>query len=96
MDQVCGYFDVELEGRFEHLRYEETNCSNFVADILRTEFENCDLSLLNCGTLRTNSVMPAGDVTLRMLQELLPLVDKIVLLRVPGNIVKDLLENSVS
>jgi len=39
MDEVCGYIDVDMEGRFEHLRYEETNCANFVSDLIRTEFE---------------------------------------------------------
>ena len=96
MDQVCAHFDVDVEGRFEFLRKEETNCANFVSDILRTEFENCDISLLNCGTLRSNAVIPKGDFTLRMLQDLLPMPDKVVLLRVPGDVVKQLLENSVS
>ena len=67
MNQVCGYLDVDLEGRFEHLRYEETNCSNFVSDLIRTEFEDCDLAILNCGTLRSNAVIPKGEITLRML-----------------------------
>ena len=67
MDEVCGYVDVDIEGRFEHMRYRETNCANFFADILRTEFEGCDIGLLNSGTLRSNAIIPRGDVTLRMI-----------------------------
>ena len=96
MNQVCGYFDVDVEGRFDHLRHEETNCANFVSDLIRTEFEDTDLSILNGGTLRSNAVLPAGDVTLRMIQDLLPMADKVVRVRVPGDVVLKLLENSVS
>ena len=72
MNEICGYFDVEIESRFEHLRYEETNCGNLCSDIIRTEFENCEITLLNCGTLRSNVVIPKGDVTKRTLSDLLP------------------------
>lgn len=78
------------------MRYEETNCANLFSDLIRTEFEDVDLALLNCGTLRSNAVLPSGDVTLRMIQDMLPMADKIVRLRVPGDIVLSLLENSVS
>lgn len=65
MKEVIGYFDCEIEGRFEHMRCEETNTANFVSDLIRTNFDNCDLTLLNSGTLRTNHVIPAGDITIR-------------------------------
>ena len=95
MKEVCGYFDVEIESRFEHLRYEETNCANFFSDLIRTEFENCDIGLLNCGTLRSNALIPAGDVTKRTLADLLPMLDKIVVLKVPGDVLLQILENTV-
>ena len=78
MNEVCAYFDVDLEGRFEHLRYEETNVANFVADFILTEYENVDVVLLNSGTLRSNAIMPAGDFTLRMMHDLLPMSDKLI------------------
>ena len=86
MNQVCGYFDVDIEGRFEYLRYQETNCGNFVADLIRTEFNNCEVVILNCGTLRSNSIIPKGQVTNKTLADLLPMYDKIILLKVPGDI----------
>ena len=58
--------DVDLEARFEHMRYEETNTANFIADLVRTEYDNCDISLINTGTLRSNAFIPKGDFTLRM------------------------------
>ena len=36
LDQICGYIDVDIEGRFDHLRFEETNCANFISDLIRT------------------------------------------------------------
>jgi len=54
------------------------------------------LAIVNSGTLRSNAIIKKGDLNLRMIQDLLPMTDKIVLLRVPGDIVLSLLENSVS
>ena len=36
LDQICGCIDVDIEGRFDHLRFEETNCANFISDLIRT------------------------------------------------------------
>lgn len=69
------------------MRNRETNSANLISDLIRTEFDNCDLTLMTSGTLRTNHVMPAGDVTLRQLHDLIPYDDKVILLRVPGDIV---------
>ena len=100
MDQrlknACGYSEVDLEGRFEFLRSQETNISNLVADILYTEFQDTEIALINSGTLRCNSVWPKGPITLKQISQLLPMVDKVVQLKVPGSILLKALENSVS
>ena len=96
MSQVVGYFDVDIESRFEKLRYEETNCCNFFCDLMRTRYPDCDLALLPGGAIRTNAEIPRGEVTLRVINEILPFPDKIVLVRIPGDALKQLLENSVS
>ena len=102
MHKICGYFDCEIEARFEKMRYEETNCANFVSDLILSEFDerpygdHCDLALLNTGTLRSNSIIPVGDVTVGMMNELLPMPDKVILMRVSGDIILSMLENSVS
>ena len=72
LDRVIGYTDVDLEGRFEKIRSEETNLANWIADIVRTEYDEVDLCLLNSGTLRYNSVIPRGEITARMIANLLP------------------------
>ena len=76
MDQVCGFIDVPLEGRFEFNRHEETNVCNFVADMMLTRFHpNCDLAILTAGTIRSNTVYPQGDLTNRSVNEILPFPD---------------------
>ena len=96
LDKVCGYTEVDLEGRFDHLRSQETNVANFVADIIRTEYTNVDLVMLNTGTLRSNARVPPGPLRRRFVADMLPMKDKIFLLKMPGHIVKDMLENAVS
>lgn len=75
LHDVVGYSDVELDGRFELLRSMETNMGNWIADLILTEFPDCDVSLLNCGTLRSNKLHPKGEITLKTLSQMLPMVD---------------------
>ena len=97
LDRVIGYSDVDLEGRFVYLRSEETNLANWISDIVWTEHEDVDLCLINSGTLRYNSVISKGEITARMIANLLPQgdSDKIVIIKIPGWIVREMLENSV-
>ena len=67
-----------------------------MADLIRTEYDDCDLSLFNTGTLRSNSVLPKGEVTVRMINDLLPMPDPVILMKVSGEIILSILENAVS
>ena len=51
---------------------------------------------MNCGSFRSNAILPKGDFTLKMVYDLIPAAAKIVTTRMPGDIVLQLLENSVS
>jgi 2',3'-cyclic-nucleotide 2'-phosphodiesterase (5'-nucleotidase family) len=64
---VCGYSEVDLDGRFDFVRTSETNISNFIADILYTEYPNTDFALINSGSLRSNSVWKKGPITLKQI-----------------------------
>jgi 5'-nucleotidase len=96
LNKQCGYTDVELECRFDKLRTEETNIANFVADIFRTEFYDCDFAYVNSGSLRSNAIIPAGPLTLRFCADLHPMIDHVVVLKMKGKTVHEMLENSVS
>ena len=95
LERVIGYTDIDLEGRFQYLRSEETNLANWISDLTLTEYDNVDICLLNSGTLRSNCIIPKGEITAKMIANLLPQGHKMLILKVPGWIVKELLENSV-
>lgn len=76
----CGFSDVDLDCRFESIRAKETNIGNFISDVCRTEFKDCDFALINSGCLRSNSICPKGQLTLRLCADLIPGVDHIVVL----------------
>ena len=68
-----------------------------MADIIRTEYpDKVDIVMLNTGTLRSNAVVHAGPVKHRLVADLLPMKDKIFLLKVPGHLVMDMFENSIA
>lgn len=87
----CG---VMLEARFSRVRTEETNLGNFVADLIRTHW-NTDIGLSNGGSLRANQVMPKGPLTWRLVNQILPMNDPVIKLKMSGSLIKDVLENAV-
>jgi len=66
-----------------------------MADIIRTEYDT-DFSLFNCGTLRSNSVIERGYITHKMIMNMLPMPDKVIVIKVLGSTFKEALENGVS
>ena len=96
LDKVVGYVDVDLEGKRKELRSKECKIGNWIADIIQTEYDNVDISLINSGTIRGNSLINRGEITARTIGNLLPFPDKIVILNVPGWLILPMLENSVS
>jgi hypothetical protein len=51
---------------------------NWIADLLYTDFVESDVVILNSGTLRSNSVLEKGHLTLRHMSQLLPTDDRVV------------------
>ena len=78
MEQKCCHLAVDLEGRFEHIRTKETNLGNMLADLFRTEWSDTDFCLLNSGCMRSNMVIPAGELSKKDIAQLLPMRDHIV------------------
>lgn len=83
-----------LEARFSRVRTEETNLGNFVADLIRTLW-NTDIGLTNGGNLRANQVIPKGPLTWRLVNQILPMPDPVVKLKMKGSLIKEVLENAV-
>ncbi|CAE8582482.1 unnamed protein product, partial [Polarella glacialis] len=95
MDEVIGYTAVDLDCRFSAIRTQETNIGNLVTDIMRKALK-ADLAVLNSGTLRADSILETGEIKVRDLVNMLPMLDECCLLQLQGSQVLDVLENAVS
>ncbi|CAE7536874.1 mggB [Symbiodinium pilosum] len=95
MDQVVGATAVDLDSRFASIRTKETNIGNFVTDVMRHALK-ADVAMLNSGTLRADAVIEQGEIKVRDLVNLLPMLDELCLLQLSGAQVLEALENSVS
>ncbi|GMH67196.1 hypothetical protein TrRE_jg1432, partial [Triparma retinervis] len=95
MEKDVGYTNVALDGRFEMVRTSETNLGNFVTDVMRRG-TSADIAILNSGTLRSDSIMPAGDLKMKDLVSILPMVDELCVIEMTGAQLLLALENGVS
>lgn len=95
LDQLIGRLSVDLDGRFEVIRTEETNLGNFICDILRSASKS-EICFLNSGTFRSNRIHPIGEFTKRDLLDILPMIDETIVLHLSGRDLVKALENGVS
>ena len=95
MEKVIGFTNVSLEARFQKVRTQETNLGNFVADVMRRG-TSADVCILNSGTLRADCVMPAGDLKMKDLVSISPMIDENCTILMNGDQLKTALENGVS
>ena len=58
-----------------------------IADIIRTEYD-VDFSLFNCGTYRSNCIINKGYITHKMIMDLLPMADKVIVVKMLGSTFK--------
>ena len=90
-----GWTAVDLEARDDYTRSQETNFTNLVADLMRTEY-GTDFAIINSGSFRLNQLVPAGPINLKVLQGMFPFPDTMCVLRMPGFVFKEVLEEAVS
>lgn len=104
--KVVATAEVPLDGRRGSVRTEETNVGDVVADAMLAQARAlapqlraplADVALVNGGSLRNNTVIPAGPITERDVFDILPFPDVVTLVaNVPASQFKELLENAVS
>lgn len=90
MNEVIGQAAETMKGHAP-----ESLLSNFSADVYlqtATNFqgENVDIAIVNLGGLRT--IVPAGDITVRKVFELMPFENELVLLWLKGDKLNELLQ----
>ena len=103
-DEVLGSTAVFLNCHESRLRRYETNFGDWIADLLREQFEtewgNSDIPLLavvNSGALRTNGDYEAGyELRERDVAEIFAFPTVMKLLEIDGSILRQVLEHSVS
>ncbi|XOQ15115.1 MAG: Nucleotidase [Shouchella clausii] len=91
--EPVGQTAVDLNGEREHVRVEETNLGNFIADVLRNATE-ADIALTNGGGIRAS--VQAGMITKGDLVEVSPFGNYAVTVEVTGAQLLKVLENGVS
>ena len=95
VDAPLGDTSEPLDARNSGLRTGESNLGNFVADVLRARL-GADVGLMNGGGIRTNRLIPAGRLSRKDVQALLPFLNVMVKLEVTGATLLEVLERSVS
>jgi len=95
METVLGRIVVNLDGRFEIIRTQESNLGNFITDIMLKSTE-ADAALINAGALRSDRIHPHGDFKKGDLMSILPFMNTLVVLGVTGAQLVGALENGVS
>ena len=91
--QILGHASVGLQGERPRVRTQETNFGNLLADLMRKRF-GVDVALINGGQIRGS--IKAGPVTFGDVLSVLPFDSPLVTLDLPGRILWQVLEHSVS
>jgi len=103
---VIARSEVALDGIRNSVRSKETNAGNLVADSLLSEVRRLSgnfgvkvptIALTNGGSIRNNTIIPAGKISERDTYDIVPFPDFLsVFEKVSVTTLKDLLENAVS
>ena len=96
MVRVVGTADVDLNGTREDIRVRETNLGNLICDAMLWKTRNLDatIAIQNGGGIRAS--IPAGEITMGQVLEVLPYGNQISVLSLSGARLVEALENGVS
>jgi 5'-nucleotidase len=90
-----GSTSVALDARSATNRTEETNIADFIADAFR-KATGADVALVNGGSIRADTVISAGELTLRDVLSILPFGNNLSKIEVTGETLLQALEHGVS
>ena len=95
LSALVGKTTVALDARSATGRSEETNVADFIADAFRRE-TGADFALMNGGSIRADTIIEAGDLTLRDVLSILPFGGDLVKIEVTGDTLIKALEHGLS
>src|ERR1041385_293955 len=90
-----GRTSVALDARSRESRTRETNVGDFIADAFRKPTA-ADIGFMNGGSVRADSLIGPGELTMRDLLSILPFKNKLVKIEVTGATLRAALEHGVS
>jgi 5'-nucleotidase / UDP-sugar diphosphatase len=90
--EVIGQSAVFMDGEREHIRYEETNLGNLVADIM-TDNTDVPIAFINSGALRAS--IKQGPVTVEDVFKVMPYANELVTANLTGSEIEEALSRSV-
>ena len=90
-----GRTSVALDARSPESRTRETNVGNFITDAYRNATA-ADIGFMNGGSVRADSLIGPGELTMRDLLSILPFKNKLVKIEVTGATLRAALEHGVS
>src|SRR5689334_11085924 len=90
-----GRTSVALDARSLESRTRETNVGDFIADAFRKSTA-ADVGFMNGGSVRADSLIAPGKLTMRDLLSILPFKNKLVKIEVTGATLRAALEHGVS
>ncbi|HET6892952.1 MAG TPA: 5'-nucleotidase C-terminal domain-containing protein [Pyrinomonadaceae bacterium] len=94
LSEVLGRSTEPLDARSAESRTRETNIGNFIADTFRQALKT-DVTLMNGGSIRADTIISAGELTRRDVLSILPFKNKVVKLEVTGATLRAALEHGV-
>ena len=92
---VLGQTDVPLDATEASARGKESNLGDYIADSIRAA-AGSDIAVMNGGSIRTDMTYPVGTLTKKDAFSILPFGNTLVVVKVKGSVVRQMLENSVS
>ncbi|CDJ50101.1 nucleotidase, putative [Eimeria brunetti] len=95
MRKKLAKLGAELETRFRIIRTQESNCGNWLCELMRKECKS-DIAFINSGTIRSDCVFKEGDFHYGDLAAMLPMADEIAVVSCKGSVILAALENAVS
>lgn len=95
LDKPLGRTIMELDALNRHVRTQETNLGNLIADAYR-DATKADVAILNGGSIRANTTFPVGPLTKRDVISMLPFENPVVKIETTGAQIRAALENGIS
>ncbi len=86
---------VDLDAKKSTVRYREAAIGNLFTDAMREKF-NLDVAVANGGGIRGDKIYSKGEITTKTLQEMHPFGNTVVVVKVTGAVLKQVLERGAA